>query len=614
MLQEASTDYPAEVTGLYLKPMASRDRTRQLAPLDLTAGTTNPYRRGQGHRRPTCAAPARSRTTRASLPPSDPSQDLVDYFLFDPHGPARVLRVLRLVHGRSWRAALGLPARLVEGFAPGEFVESGIYQVTQKQGHALGRALLPRLRLADLRGDQVDRSPVLPGQRSPGAVPPPPSGAGVDYMGPFEPGVDSRDQVPRPPPASSRSPAGSRPGTSHPPKSRAPATAGSSSRSWGWRSDMAPTAGSRRGAASGSSHPGISAGPGCGSPPSGPGIGRQPAETFYEYAGWLESELPSRAAEIRTIADGKVWSAYSGHSMGERAIEAIERAWDRLRFPLAGLAVRRRVCLVPRAPLGAHPSAIGLGDPDANPRVVGRATGRPGRVRVDRSPHVGQGSRRRPSARRRSRPTPRRPCARSAGSARSTCPARRPRPGRDGGIPASNESQSRPSGSQAAVTVAERASGDGDQPEAQGLEPGAGAGGNGRVARPGPLRPFLHESPRHPAAARTGRSPRGSMGSGPWRPGCAPRGSPSSTRGMVATASAARARAPSAAIAIPGDAMNAFCDALITRSTPQASISNGMAPRPLMPSTTTSGSPGAPRTTRPARAADSRPRSRSRCG
>ncbi len=38
-----------------------------------------------------------------------------------------------------------------------------------------------------------------------------------------------------------------------------------------------------------------------------------------------------------------MWSAYSGHSMGERAIEAIERAWDRLRFPLAGLAVRRRV-------------------------------------------------------------------------------------------------------------------------------------------------------------------------------------------------------------------------------------------------------------------------------
>ena len=73
------------------------------------------------------------------------------------------------------------------------------------------------------------------------------------------------------------------------------------------------------------------------------GIGRRPAETFYEYAGWLEAELPSRAGEIRTIAEGKVWSAYSGRSMSQRAIEAIERSWDKLRFPLAGLAVRRRV-------------------------------------------------------------------------------------------------------------------------------------------------------------------------------------------------------------------------------------------------------------------------------
>jgi hypothetical protein len=73
------------------------------------------------------------------------------------------------------------------------------------------------------------------------------------------------------------------------------------------------------------------------------GIGRRPAETFYEYAGWLEAELPSRAGEIRTIAEGKVWSVYSGRSTSQRAIEAIERAWDTLRFPLAGLAVRRRL-------------------------------------------------------------------------------------------------------------------------------------------------------------------------------------------------------------------------------------------------------------------------------
>jgi hypothetical protein len=62
-----------------------------------------------------------------------------------------------------------------------------------------------------------------------------------------------------------------------------------------------------------------------------------------------------------------------------------------------------------------------------------------------------------------------------------------------------------------------------------------------------------------------------------------------------------RARSPTAAMAIPGEAIQAFWLALTTRSMPQASISNGMAPRPLMPSTTSSGSPGAARTT-PARA------------
>ena len=73
------------------------------------------------------------------------------------------------------------------------------------------------------------------------------------------------------------------------------------------------------------------------------GVARQASETFYEYAGWLETQVPTRAGEIRIIADGKVWQSYSGRSMNERAIERIERAWARLRLPLIWLALRRRV-------------------------------------------------------------------------------------------------------------------------------------------------------------------------------------------------------------------------------------------------------------------------------
>ena len=66
---------------------------------------------------------------------------------------------------------------------------------------------------------------------------------------------------------------------------------------------------------------------------------------------------------------------------------------------------------------------------------------------------------------------------------------------------------------------------------------------------------------------------------------------------MEAVVPAAMARSDNAAMAIPGEAIHAFWLALTTTSMPQASISNGMAPRPLMPSTIRSGSPGASRTT-----------------
>ena len=62
---------------------------------------------------------------------------------------------------------------------------------------------------------------------------------------------------------------------------------------------------------------------------------------------------------------------------------------------------------------------------------------------------------------------------------------------------------------------------------------------------------------------------------------------------MRARSMAVHARSPTAAMPIPGDPIQAFWLALTTRSMPQASISKGMAPSPLMPSTITSGFPGA---------------------
>jgi len=73
------------------------------------------------------------------------------------------------------------------------------------------------------------------------------------------------------------------------------------------------------------------------------GIAQRPAETFYEYASWLEEQLPQRRAEIHQIADGKVWQSYSGRSITSEAIARLERAWGKLQLPMLWLALRRSV-------------------------------------------------------------------------------------------------------------------------------------------------------------------------------------------------------------------------------------------------------------------------------
>jgi hypothetical protein len=72
------------------------------------------------------------------------------------------------------------------------------------------------------------------------------------------------------------------------------------------------------------------------------GVAQRASETVYEYAGWLEEQLPRQRVEIHAIADGKVWQAYSGRSISAEAITRIERAWAKLKMPIAWLAVRRR--------------------------------------------------------------------------------------------------------------------------------------------------------------------------------------------------------------------------------------------------------------------------------
>jgi hypothetical protein len=245
--------------------------------------------------------------------------------------------------------SVGIPARLAVGWAPGNRIEDGLYEVTDKNSHAWAELYFPGYgwqifeatksinpRFSRSSGDPSSAAPILPNR-------------GVD-AGPYGPGTLSPQKYGEP--AQSFDPiaggyqVGDEPAVNQQRENHAwifLALLGIALLIGAWRWFSARrrfrflSPGDR-----GWARMNLAA--------QRAGIGRHPSETFYEYAGWLETELPSHATEIRTIADGKVWSAYSGRSMSERAIEAIERAWDRLRVPLTTLAVRRRLNGVFRRP------------------------------------------------------------------------------------------------------------------------------------------------------------------------------------------------------------------------------------------------------------------------
>ena len=338
-LQAASTDYEPEVVALYTDTSGITERTRQLAA-DLTAEAANPYDR----------AKAIARYLRSDAfaydasvdPPPDVNQDMVDYFLFDPNGGHRGFCTWYASAMVMMARSVGIPARLVVGYAPGELIDEGTYEMTAKDSHAWAELYFPGYGWQIFEATKSIDPKFVRLSGDPTGVRPITSRRGVDNQGPFDPGVGDTPKL-----QSESSfqpiPGGFQAGEPSPTEESRTnngwiflALAGVAVLFGAWRWFMA-----RRRfrfltpADRGWARMNLAA--------ERAGIDRRPSETYYEYAGWLESELPNRSDEIRTIAEGKVWSVYSGRSMSERAIEAIERAWDRLRFPLAGLAIRRRL-------------------------------------------------------------------------------------------------------------------------------------------------------------------------------------------------------------------------------------------------------------------------------
>jgi transglutaminase-like putative cysteine protease len=72
------------------------------------------------------------------------------------------------------------------------------------------------------------------------------------------------------------------------------------------------------------------------------GFGPRPTQTVYEYASSLGDVLPFARPELQTVAHAKVEVAYARHELAPERVRALQDAVGRLRLALLRLAFRRR--------------------------------------------------------------------------------------------------------------------------------------------------------------------------------------------------------------------------------------------------------------------------------
>jgi hypothetical protein len=347
-LRAAGTEYPAIVSQHYLAIDGVSVQTRQLAqeiiqragaqtPFDMAEALANYLRTNDTFRY----------ATTADVPAA--GQDFVDFFLFDPKGRVGYCEYYATTMAVLART-LGLPSRVAVGYSSGSLVTSPTgtgdrtYQYRQENSHAWTEIYFPGYgwqrfeathgRSAAVRpnGAPVSPAPDSSGGPRPGQTLSPGDIGDVSNLPSFEP-VSG----------------GFRPGEdAPPPDARGPnlllitailllvaAVAVwrlqnsrrrlrflvPGERQWFRLALAADRA----------------------------GIAQRSSETIYEYAGWLEEQIPAHRPEIRTIADGKVWQSYSGRGVSSDAIARIEAAWKRLQLPMVWLAIKRRIgSILPR--------------------------------------------------------------------------------------------------------------------------------------------------------------------------------------------------------------------------------------------------------------------------
>lgn len=133
-LRTSTRAYPAEVRQRYLSLPPIPTRVRQLAA-QLTAGQQNPYDKAVA-----LESYLRAMPYTLDLPPPPSDRDAVDYFLFDARtGYCDYFASSMAVMARS----IGLPARVVAGYATGERQDDGTYLVRDSNSHSWTEIYLP---------------------------------------------------------------------------------------------------------------------------------------------------------------------------------------------------------------------------------------------------------------------------------------------------------------------------------------------------------------------------------------------------------------------------------------------------------------------------------------
>jgi transglutaminase-like putative cysteine protease len=336
-LGAAGTEYPEVVRELYLDDSMATDRVAELAR-EITANATSPYEQARALAAFLARDPQFSYATEAPLPSED--QDLVDFFLFAENGRTGYCEYYASAMALMART-LGLPARVAVGFAPGERIGDGIYQVREANAHAWTEIYFPGYGWQIFEATKTINPQFARATGDPSTVTPPRTG--VDPLLDFELDPALRQQINALPsvPLIEGAVDAANPGAGTATDAARSGNAlviavlmlGAAAfifvrlrrlqRRWrllpaGERAWQRLTMAAERA-----------------------GVGPRPSETIYEYSGWLEDQLPKQVEPIRTVADGKVWQTYSGRRMSAAAADRLEAAWATLRLPLIWLAVRR---------------------------------------------------------------------------------------------------------------------------------------------------------------------------------------------------------------------------------------------------------------------------------